>query len=77
MPVRSKNPYAGMLFIDFMLSAQAQKIYATDLGYTTLRKDMPAVDAPATKLYLAQRPNYQREYQAWGRLADQVLRGGQ
>jgi iron(III) transport system substrate-binding protein len=76
IPIRSKNPHAAMLFADFMLSADAQKIYADDLGYASLRKDMPNAAAPATKLYLALRPNYKAEYEQWGRLADQVLRAG-
>ena len=76
IPTRSKNPHAAMLFADFMLSAPAQKIYADDLGYASLRKDMPNAAAPMTKLYLALRPNYKTEYEQWGRLADQVLRSG-
>jgi iron(III) transport system substrate-binding protein len=39
LPARAQNPHAAMLFIDFMLSAQAQKIYTADLGYASLRKD--------------------------------------
>jgi hypothetical protein len=31
--------------------------------------------APAQRVYLAMRPNYRREYEQWGRLADQVFRG--
>jgi hypothetical protein len=57
-----------------MLSTAAQQIYANDLGYVSLRKDMPNAAAPAEKLYLAMRPNYRTEYEQWGRLADQVLR---
>jgi iron(III) transport system substrate-binding protein len=76
IPTRSKNPHAAMLFADFMLSAQAQTIYRNDLGYSSLRKDMPNAEAPAKKLYLALRPNYRTEYEQWGRLADQVLRSG-
>jgi iron(III) transport system substrate-binding protein len=74
IPTRSKNPHAAMLFTDFMLSTAAQQIYVNDLGYASLRKDMPSAAAPAEKLYLAMRPNYRAEYEQWGRLADQVLR---
>jgi hypothetical protein len=28
-------------------------------------------------VYLAQRPNYRREYEQWSRLAQQVFRSGQ
>jgi hypothetical protein len=36
---------------------------------------MPNNARPAQKVYLAQRPNYLRDYEQWGRLADQVFRG--
>jgi iron(III) transport system substrate-binding protein len=75
LPTRAKNPHAAMLFIDYMLNTEAQTIYAEELGYTSLRKDMPNNARPAQKVYLAQRPNYLRDYEQWGRLADQVFRG--
>ena len=65
-----------MLFIDFMLSAEAQKIYTDELGYSSLRNDMASDGAPAQKLYLALRPNYTRDYEQWSRLAEQVFRSG-
>jgi ABC-type Fe3+ transport system substrate-binding protein len=65
-----------MLFIDFMLSAQAQKIYTDDLGYVSLRKDMASKSPPVQKLYLAQRPNYARDYEKWNKLANEVFRSG-
>jgi hypothetical protein len=36
---------------------------------------MPHGAAPAQRVYLAQRPNYLRDYEQWGRLAQQVFRG--
>jgi ABC-type Fe3+ transport system substrate-binding protein len=75
LPTRSKNPHAAMLFIDYMLATEAQTIYTQELGYTSLRKDMVNNAAPAQRVYLAMRPNYRREYEQWGRLADQVFRG--
>jgi iron(III) transport system substrate-binding protein len=77
LPTRSKNPHAAMLFIDFMLGVEAQKIYTAELGYTSLRKDMPNSAAPVQKVYLAMRPNYRRDYEQWNRLAQQVFRSGQ
>jgi iron(III) transport system substrate-binding protein len=76
LPIRSQNPNAAMLFIDFMLSAQAQKIYVEELGYSSLRTDMINTTAPAKKLYLGLRPDYERDYESWGRLADQVFWNG-
>jgi len=73
---RAKNPHAAMLFADFMLSTDAQRIYTDELGYASLRKGMPGSSASVQKVYLAQRPNYRREYEQWGRLADQVFRSG-
>jgi iron(III) transport system substrate-binding protein len=73
---RAKNPHAAMLFVDYMLSAEAQKIYTEELGYASLRKDMLSSSAPTRKLLLALSPNYQRDYEQWGRLADQVFRSG-
>lgn len=76
LPTRAKSPYAAMLFIDYMLGTEAQTIYTTELGYTSLRKDIPNSSAQVQqKVYLAQRPNYLRDYEQWGRLADQVFRG--
>ena len=76
LPIRSQHPNAAMLFIDFMLSAQAQKIYVEELGYSSLRTDMVNATAPAKKLYLGLRPDYERDYESWGRLADQVFKNG-
>jgi iron(III) transport system substrate-binding protein len=75
LPARARNPHAAMLFIDFMLSAEAQKIYTAELGYASLRKDMASNSPPVQKLYLAQRPNYSRDYEKWNRLANEVFRG--
>ena len=74
--MRAKNPHAAMLFIDYMLSEPAQKIYTEELGYSSLRKDLLNAAAPVKKLYFAQRPNYTRDYEQWSRLADQVFRSG-
>jgi iron(III) transport system substrate-binding protein len=74
LPTRARNPHAAMLFIDFMLSAEAQKIYTAELGYASLRKDMVSPTAPVQKVYLAQRPNYRADYDRWNRLANEVFR---
>lgn len=70
---RPNHPFAATLFVDFMLSAEAQKIYRDDLGYSSMRKDMQRADEPAQKLYLSSIPDFEREYDAWGRLAAQLL----
>jgi iron(III) transport system substrate-binding protein len=70
---RPNHPFAATLFVDFMLSADAQKIYHDDLGYSSMRKDMQTVDEPTAKLYLGSHPDFEREYDEWGRLATQLL----
>jgi iron(III) transport system substrate-binding protein len=77
LPVRSVHPHAAMLFIDFMLSKESQDIWVNTLGYASLRKDMISRDAPKQKVYLAHNPNYARDYQQWGKLADKAFRGEQ
>ena len=43
----SPHPHAALLFVDFMLSPAAQKIYSEELGYSSLRRDMVSPAAPA------------------------------
>ena len=47
LPVRSQHPHAAMLFVDFMLSSEAQTIYVEQLGYSSLRTEMASAAAPA------------------------------
>jgi iron(III) transport system substrate-binding protein len=72
---RARHPYAAALFVDFMLSDEAQRIYRDDLGYTSLRKDMTAADEPRQKLYLGSRPDFETEYETWSRLAGRLFKG--
>jgi len=55
MAARAKDPHAAMLFVDFLLGPEAQAIYTKELGYASLRLDMPSSDAPQEKLYLTLR----------------------
>lgn len=63
------SPHAAMLLIDFLLSREGQRIYGS-LGYGSARKDSARQTAanPAQKLYLANRPDYLREFAAWSKL---------
>ena len=70
---KAPHPHAAMLFIDFQLSPEAQKIYSGDLGYSSMRKDMPGSDAKVEALYLTLRPDFYREYEAWTDLSDEVF----
>jgi iron(III) transport system substrate-binding protein len=67
------HPFAAALFLDFMLSATAQKMYRDDLGYSSLRKDMQSSDEPSTKLFLGSLLDFEQQYSEWGRLAAQIL----
>ena len=69
----ANHPYAAALFVDFMLSAAAQKIYRDDLGYTSMREDLRTADDTNKKLFLDSVPDFEQKYAEWGRLAAQVL----
>jgi iron(III) transport system substrate-binding protein len=70
---RAPHPHAAMLFVDFLLSKEAQLLYR-DLGYMSSRTDMPTNDAwKLDKIFLTNRPNYIRDYEQWTRLAQDVF----
>src|SRR5262249_14872257 len=77
LAVKAPHPHAAMLLIDFLMSEQGQKLYR-ELGYAPGRNGMTAKDLPALrKLYLTNRPNYEREFEQWVRLSrETVLKGG-
>jgi iron(III) transport system substrate-binding protein len=70
---RANNPHAAALFVDFMLSAAAQKIYQDDLGYVSMRKDLAEDSAGVEKLYIDSRPDFYAEYEKWTQLGVQLL----
>ncbi len=70
---RAPSPHAAMLFNDFILSREGQTIMEK-LGYNSPRKDFVSAETPEKVIDLYTRPNYQQEFEAWGRLADQVFR---
>jgi iron(III) transport system substrate-binding protein len=63
------SPHAAMLMIDYLMSPEGQQIY-TSLGYGSARRDSTrqASDSRVEKLYLANRPNYLKEFAQWSRL---------
>lgn len=69
---RANNPHIAVLLVDFLLSKQAQNIYAT-LGYSSARKDMPDKAGPAKKVYLANRPTFARDFETWSKLGSDVF----
>jgi len=76
LPSKPARPYSAMLLIDFLLSKQAQRIYAENLGYVSMRKDMSAPDAPAHKLYLGLDPDFAADYRQWSALAHAAFERG-
>jgi iron(III) transport system substrate-binding protein len=65
LAAKAPHPHAAMLFIDFLLSREAQLLYR-DLGYLSSRKDMKSDEYPdLQKLFLMNRPNYVEEFDAW------------
>jgi iron(III) transport system substrate-binding protein len=72
---RAPHPFAAMLFIDFVLSTDGQKIFQK-LGYSSARNDLPSADKPAKIYYLADEPTYLTNYEKWIALARDVFGSG-
>ncbi|HWG06295.1 MAG TPA: extracellular solute-binding protein [Beijerinckiaceae bacterium] len=70
---RAPHPHAALLFVDFMLGREAQKMLA-DLRYISPRVDMPKGDQPEVeKLFVANRPHYTEEFESWNKLLNEVF----
>ena len=74
LAARAPHPFAAMLFIDFVLSIEGQKIFQK-LGYSSGRADMPAADKPEKIYYIADEPDYAENYEKWLALANEVFGG--
>jgi len=73
LAAKAPHPHAAMLFIDFLLSREAQLLYR-DLGYLSSRQDMKSDEYPdLQKLFLMNRPNYVEEFESWMRLYQEAL----
>lgn len=68
------SPHAAMLLTDYLMSHEGQRIYG-QLGYGSARLDTNSrtVAGPLKKLYLANRPNYVREFAEWSKLYRDVF----
>jgi iron(III) transport system substrate-binding protein len=76
LAAKAPHPHAAMLYIDFMLSKEAQ-LMLHDLGYLSARSDMPSGEYPGLqKLYLANRPTYLDDFEKWVKLYEQVFLKG-
>ena len=76
LAAHAPHPAAAMLYIDFMLSREAQ-IVSRKQGYLSSRNDVPVgAYPPMKKLYMANRPDYVREFEGWSRLYQDVFLKG-
>jgi iron(III) transport system substrate-binding protein len=77
LAAKAPHPHAAMLFVDFLLSKEAQLMYR-DLGAYSSRKDLVANQIPGIqKIYLTNRPDYMSEFEAWDALTKEVFfKGG-
>jgi iron(III) transport system substrate-binding protein len=68
---KAPHPHAAILLIDFLLSQEGALMYE-DIGYYSPRRER-AAGRPVEKIYLTNRPNYLREYDAWQKLYQDVF----
>lgn len=77
LAAKSPHPHAALLYIDFVLSEEAQFMYR-DLGYLSSRGDLPFTDFPAVeKIYFGNRPDYVTEFEHWSALFQEVFLTGE
>jgi iron(III) transport system substrate-binding protein len=69
---RAPHPHAAMLLIDFMQSVEGQQMYQK-MGYQSARLDMQNKDSPKEVYYLAERPNYDEEFEKWTKLGRDIF----
>lgn len=74
LPAESSRPYTAVLYLDFLLSAEGQAIYA-ESGYNSARTDLPPVtELAAEKIYLsAEYDEYEASYAEWDTLKQRIL----
>ena len=73
---KAPHPHAAMLFADYVLSIDGQKM-VQGLGYASARTDLAGADKPEKIHYLTERPDYAQEYEKWNALARQVFGRGE
>ena len=70
--VKAPHPHAALLYNDFMLSREGQKMMQK-LGYVSPRTDLTSRSRPKKLLNLYARPNYLKEFEQWGNLAKKAF----
>ena len=70
------HPHAALLYADFALSAEGQKMLQA-IGYASGRTDLENAEKPEKIHYLTERSNYIQEYEKWQALGRQVFGKGE
>jgi iron(III) transport system substrate-binding protein len=76
LAAKAPHPHAAMLFVDFLLTKEAQLMYR-DLGYFSSRTDMAGGAPKLEKLVLENRPTYLQDYEQWTRMVQDIFVRGQ
>ena len=66
------HPHAAMLLADFFLSKEGQAM-RQNIGDQSARLDLVTPDKPKQIMYLTDRPNYNQEFEHWGKLARTIF----
>ena len=69
---KAPHPHAAMLVLDFFLSKEGQAM-RMEIGVASARTDLSTGARPSQILYLEDRPNYQKEYDAWMALGEKTF----
>lgn len=69
---KAPHPHAAMLVLDFFLSKEGQAM-RMEIGDASARTDLSTGARPSQILYLEDRPNYQKEYEAWMALGEKAF----
>ncbi|HWG06363.1 MAG TPA: ABC transporter substrate-binding protein [Beijerinckiaceae bacterium] len=72
LAAKAPHPSAAMLFIDFAMSMEGAKVFQK-LGYATTRTDLENADKPPKVYHLTAEPDYQRNYDKWAAITNQVF----
>ena len=70
LAANAPHPNAAMLYIDFALSSEGQKVFQK-LGYASTRTDLENREKPSKIYYLTDRPSYTQDYERWEVLSRQ------
>ena len=76
LAAKAPHPHAAMLFLDYMLSKDAQ-VNMQKLGYVTARTDLQNAERPGKVYDFSDRPNLAEDYEKWRTLGRDVFGKGE